>query len=550
MARISGIDDFTFLTRDSFLLVRPAGRFEVYTFVDPVSESTTPILRITYTFPPLSAGYMYWYISMSSNPAPGYIPRSPMDTKREDSIPSSGKKQIYYPHPDERIHACCLYIFNPAGDDNPHVFSFVFFLNLQSLLNPPAEWITKAQLPQRNSPTFSASRRPAGHASNPDASVHSNTHSDGVASDVPQDSNGSISNSANASPSAGPAYPLFPTFDYHLPTAIAQAFGTDRTPPPSTHVPLPPSNPTNTSNSGRRARVPITSIPPDVSIPWDIWGPESTRWFEECLSTDWQHAIYGLRTVESVTPRANVFPPIPGTGAGSNPSNGMDDGPFYADVAVQVDETSAPSAAAASPNNSQGVSYASAVTHPGVNGGVSANPPVNNNGNISNNHNHNNYPNNNNGGLPPNQRRYLRLRDFNPYSFTSTAEAFGGSERQVHVSKGKGKQKTRWNAPRLVTAPTTTPVKGVFQHDIVSWLPYMEVMSHDTFEVTDVMMDDARLLLLKVCCFSWHFGIDVLTLFFFFFFFFLWVYLAWCGRKTEARGCVDDVKKQTVDWKG
>jgi hypothetical protein len=518
MARISGIDDFTFLTRDSFLLVRPAGRFEVYTFVDPVSESTTPILRITYTFPPLSAGYMYWYISMSSNPAPGYIPRSPTDTKREDSIPSSGKKQIYYPHPDERIHACCLYIFNPAGDDNPHVFSFVFFLNLQSLLNPPAEWITKAQLPQRNSPTFSASRRPPGHASNPDASVHSSPHSDGFASNVPQDSNGSTSDSANASPSAGPAYPLFPTFDYHLPIATAQAFGTDRTPPPSTHASPLPSNPTNTSNSGRCARVPITSIPSDVSIPWDIWGPESTRWFEECLSTDWQHAIYGLRTVESVSPRGNVFPPIPGTGPGSNPSNGMDDGPFYTDVAVQVDETSAPSTAAAASSNSQGVLHASATAHPGVNDGVSANPLVNNNGN---NNNNNNYPNNNNGGngaagLPPNQRRYLRLRDFNPYSFTSTAEAFGGSERHVHASKGKGKQKTRWNTPRLVTAPTTTPVKGVFQHDVVSWLPYMEVMSQDTFEVTDVMMDDARLLLLKVCCFfspSLYSWTDVLTFF-------------------------------------
>ena len=500
MARISGIDDFTFLTRDSFLLVRPAGRFEVYTFVDPVSESTSPILRITYTFPPLSEGYMYWYISMSSNPAPGYIPRSPMDAKREDSIPNSGKKQIYYPHPDERIHACCLYIFNPAGEDNPHVYSFVFFLNLQSLLNPPAEWITRAQLPQRNSPCFPASRRPAGHPFSPDAPLHSSGHSDGVASNVPQDLNGSTSDSSHPSPSAGPSYPLFPTFDYHLPTAIAQAFGADRTPPPSTHASPLPFNSTNASSkSNRRARVPITSIPPDVSIPWDIWGPESTRWFEECLSTDWQHAIYGLRTVESVSPKGNnIFPP--GTG------------PFYADAAVQVDETSAPSAPAV-PSDSQGVFIApsAAPAYPGVDAGVSANPPVNNNTTTVttfNNNNPNNNPNNHNGmngppaaALPQNQRRYLRLRDFNPYSFTSTAEAFGGSERHVHASKGKGKQKALWNMPRLVTAPSTTPVKGVFEHDIVSSLPYMEVTSQDTFEVTDVMMDDARLLLLKVRCF-------------------------------------------------
>jgi len=37
----------------------------------------------------------------------------------------------------------------------------------------------------------------------------------------------------------------------------------------------------------------------------------------------------------------------------------------------------------------------------------------------------------------------------------------------------------------------------VFKKDIVSWLPYTEVVSEETFEVTDVMMDDCRLLLLK-----------------------------------------------------
>jgi hypothetical protein len=128
---------------------------------------------------------------------------------------------------------------------------------------------------------------------------------------------------------------------------------------------------------------------------------------------------------------------------------------------------------------------------------MSSNPPNNNNNNNNPNPNNNNDGGNGGAGVPPNQRRYLRIRDFNPYSFTSTAEAFGGSERHTHTTKGKGKQKTRWNVPRLVTAPSTTPVKGVFVHDIVSSLPYMEVISQDTFEVTDVMMDDARLLLLK-----------------------------------------------------
>ena len=38
----------------------------------------------------------------------------------------------------------------------------------------------------------------------------------------------------------------------------------------------------------------------------------------------------------------------------------------------------------------------------------------------------------------------------------------------------------------------------MFTKDIISSLPYVEVVSEQTFEVTDVMMDDCRMLLLKV----------------------------------------------------
>lgn len=61
-----------------------------------------------------------------------------------------------------------------------------------------------------------------------------------------------------------------------------------------------------------------------------------------------------------------------------------------------------------------------------------------------------------------------------------------------------------WGKRRIVREPSITPVKGVFKKDIVSWLPYTEVVSEETFEVTDVMMDDCRLLLLKVCFDSLH----------------------------------------------
>jgi len=93
---------------------------------------------------------------------------------------------------------------------------------------------------------------------------------------------------------------------------------------------------------------------------------------------------------------------------------------------------------------------------------------------------------------PPLQWRFIRLRDYNPYAVMECLEEQGGNNR-------KGKHKANWNEPRAVTDPSTTLVKGVFKHDIVSCLPYVEVVSEEMFEVTDVMMDDCRLLLLRVC---------------------------------------------------
>lgn len=45
---------------------------------------------------------------MSSNPAPGYVPGGDDTGNR-----------VYYPRPDERIHACCLYVFKPTGARRP-----------------------------------------------------------------------------------------------------------------------------------------------------------------------------------------------------------------------------------------------------------------------------------------------------------------------------------------------------------------------------------------------------------------------------------------------
>ncbi|KAJ7037948.1 hypothetical protein C8F04DRAFT_951990 [Mycena alexandri] len=266
MARMAGIEDFTFLSDFTFLIVRPSGRFECYTFENPISYSTAPVLKSSYNLPPLQDGFMYWYICMSSNPAPGQVPRGGEGTGN----------RVYYPRPDERIHACCLYIFKPTGPGDHHVHSFVFFLNVK---------IRSRQM----------------------------------------------------------------------------------------HV--------------RSLLVGVQTVP------WEAWGPQNTRWFDEALSTDWQHALYGLKTVECIDPFNPTLPRL---------------GPA---------------------------------------------------------------------------QRHLRLRDYNPYSLRASAHENGEDE-------------SRWTR-RIVTTPSTTPSRGVFMHDIVSSLPYSEVISKEKFNVTDVMMDDCRVLLMQ-----------------------------------------------------
>jgi len=86
--------------------------------------------------------------------------------------------------------------------------------------------------------------------------------------------------------------------------------------------------------------------------------------------------------------------------------------------------------------------------------------------------------------------RHLRLRDFNPYSVKQRLE-----EQERNDKKGKGK--VSWQEPFVITERSTIEVAGIFKHDITSWLPYVEVVSEELFEVTDVMMDDCRLLLLR-----------------------------------------------------
>lgn len=256
-----------------------------------------------------------------------------------------------------------------------------------------------------------------------------------------------------------------------------------------------------------------TKYPP---VPWEVWGPSSTRWFEECLSTDWQHAIYGLRAVESVEvskmAAERQFPihTWP-TGRQADEDEGRDDTDTASTAASQGVQTFIGSGAAAS--TSTGVGTASTTTTAGVHG--TQNPPVpplatggagGGAGMVG-------------GAAPANagtqpqnlaalagalaaparrERRFLRLRDFNPYAQTKAARL---ETRDHAVFKGKGKIRSLWRAPKVVKEMSRVNTGGVFKYDIMSSLPYVETVSDETFDVTDVMMDDSRLLLLTVSLF-------------------------------------------------
>jgi hypothetical protein len=76
----------------------------------------------------------------------------------------------------------------------------------------------------------------------------------------------------------------------------------------------------------------------------------------------------------------------------------------------------------------------------------------------------------------------LRVRDFNPNAVRRSA--------QGQMEKG-------WKC-RAVTSPTIIFKEGAYENDIISSLPYTEVISEETFCTDIVLMDGSRLLLPEV----------------------------------------------------
>ncbi|KAJ3736717.1 hypothetical protein DFJ43DRAFT_988801 [Lentinula guzmanii] len=422
-----GIDDFTFLSEDHFLLVQPNGLFDVYSFSGSISDLSNPILRASYELPALSPAYSFWYISLSSNPSP-------------DFPGPAGENKAFYCSPADRLHACCIYVYQPALPDRDTVYPFVFFFHPKTLLKSQHEWkhpslnadsnifplwqglnmleahddnVPSPPTSNYNSPVFSDTSMPSSPHSNPPSSA-SSVSLDGSSNDLlnfpaPQAAHAGSSMLFDASPS---------TFNRATPSK-AQSH---------------------------------------IRVPWEAWGPQNTRWFREHLSKDWQRSIYGLRTVDCVVDRAALESSIYRSGSvGEDSEIGQNDSDsfFEDDGGDESDE--------------DGFIFINEVAFSV--GDIESQLGCT-------------------GTLP----KFIRVRDFNPYSISKAVEELAINE-SLQIQDRPSPQ---FRLPsRVVTGPSKVNARGVFSENISSCLPYVEVISKDTFNVNEVMMDDSRLLLIK-----------------------------------------------------
>jgi hypothetical protein len=85
--------------------------------------------------------------------------------------------------------------------------------------------------------------------------------------------------------------------------------------------------------------------------------------------------------------------------------------------------------------------------------------------------------------------RRLRLMDFNPYALaTSVSDDDAALEA--------------WQKGKAVTETSCIPAGSFFMRNVESRLPYREVVTEESFDLTEVMMDANQIVLLKVALFS------------------------------------------------
>lgn len=364
--RPNGIEDFCFLSKTAFLVAEQMGAFEVFTFTDPSDPSTypRPTLRSTFLLPKLKPTQLYWYLTINCNPSPGSLPLFP---PRNTLSPFPRTIRDHHLKPEERILGCAIGTVNPEnheGDGALHTFDcYIFFIHAKVFLDSIDE--------SRVSGFHLVSSRQVGKAL------------------------GSLSAPTDPEQNDGAIRPE----DFLSLARVDQSFRV----PDGVDIPAPQPE--------TRARTPSEETSTWKSVgryEWHEWGPQNTRWFQDLQSTNWQHAIYGLRTVECVLV-------------------GERDGNAHA-------------------------------------------------------HEHHHQWEHTTG------TRKLRIRDFNP-----------NVVRDAIIATNEGKKdgdKNKWKV--VTTKDSVANTENVFEEEIWSALPYREVVTEETVQVAEVMMDESRILLIKV----------------------------------------------------
>jgi len=342
------------------------GAFEVFTFTDPADPSAypRPTLRSTFLLPRLKPTQLFWYLTINCNPSPGSVPLSPPKNSQLSPFPRTIRD--HYLRPEERILGCAIGTVNPEnhqGDGAPHTFDcFIFFIHAKVFLD-----------------SIDESRVSGFHL---------------VSSRQTSQTSGSLSVSTDSEQN-----------DDTVRVEDSLAWVDQILNIPEDDDIQSPQSETRTSAGSPSAGTSTWKVVGRYD--WHEWGPQNTRWFQDTLSTNWQHAIHGLRTVECV--------PV-----------GERRGDAHAHGHQHWEHTMG--------------------THK------------------------------------------LRIRDFNR-----------NVVKGATVAKRDGKRDEDKNKWKIVT--TKNPVantENVFEEEIWSALPYREVITEETVQVAEVMMDESRILLIKV----------------------------------------------------
>ncbi|KAJ3822532.1 hypothetical protein F5880DRAFT_1613722 [Lentinula raphanica] len=448
-----GIDDFSFLSDDHFLLAQPNGMLDVYSFAGSISDENNPVYRASYELPALSPAYSFWYISLSSNPIPGYSGHA-----------GEGEQKAYHCSPTNRIHACCLYVYQPSLPDGDTVYPFVFFFHPQALLNYQHHLKMSSTRPDLDQYL----RRKGINK------VHIHDEDD---DDVPSSSN--LNDTGLPSPDTEPSSPhsghhssgSFVLFD-STSSELLDFFTPQATNPGSSSMlfDVSPTSSEHMLSPGCQT--------PALPVPWEAWGPPNTRWFRGSLSQDWQRSVYGLRSVDCVVDRAAL--------------DSFKRGDARLNQHSETDQ-----------NDSEPDTEHDSGSESDEDGFVDVNEIPFTEGDIER-----------QLGCTVTLPKFVRVRDFNPYSVSKALDELPPDASPLpNQTRSSPKLRSpvdreragfvaemvrdRGGHKRVVTEATTMNVRNVFMEDVSSSLPYVETISKDDFNVNEAMMDDCRILLVK-----------------------------------------------------